>query len=81
LTASQGRLRTLTKLRDGLRLLERGLLTGKRAILRRAQRQIDAAFDKLDRGATAQTSRDTFRRVCAPSPRTSVGPAAQPPTA
>lgn len=68
LTASQILLRTITKLRDGLRLLERGLLTGKRAIIRRAERQIGAAALALARQATPQVSRDTFRRVCAPSP-------------
>ena len=67
LTAAGSLLRSMEKLRNGLRLLERGLLTGKRALSRRGARQMLAASLELALQPSALQARETFRRVCAPA--------------
>lgn len=77
LTAAGSLLRSMEKLRNGLRLLERGLLTGKRALSRRGARQMLAASLELAQQPSALQARETFRRVCAP-PGAPPTPAAPP---
>ncbi len=70
LRTSQALLRSTAKLRDGLRLLDRGLRTRNRAVVRRAQMLIGASLALID-GPTAAEAHAAFVRVCAPG-----GPAA-----
>ena len=65
LRSSRALLRTPTALRDGLLLLERGLRTRDRAVVRRAERRIFAAGE--DPSPTAAQSLEVFRGVCAPA--------------
>jgi hypothetical protein len=60
-------LRSLEALRDGLALLERGLRTNDRALIRRGERRIAAAGEALDDQPTAAQSLEVFRGVCAPA--------------
>ena len=62
LRSSRALLRSLTALRDGL-LLERGLRTRDRAVVRRAERRIFAAGE--DPSPTAAQSLEVFPGVCA----------------
>jgi hypothetical protein len=82
LTAAGSLLRSMEKLRNGLRLLERGLLIGKRALSRRGERQMLAASLELAQQPSALQARETFRRVCAPSgaPATPAAPPASTPS-
>ena len=66
LTASRALMRTFEMLRDGLRLLERGLLTRRRATIRRAEARIAAAALELAQQPSGRSSQETFRRACAP---------------
>jgi hypothetical protein len=67
LRSSRALLRALTALRDGLRLLERGLSADDRALIRRAERRVSAARGDLDDEPTAAQSLEIFRGVCAPA--------------
>ena len=66
LTASRSLLRDVGKLRDALRLLERGIAARSPRIIARAETQIADASAAFDRQPTAQQSRETYLRVCAP---------------
>jgi hypothetical protein len=66
LTVSRDQLRSMQRLRDGMRLLQRGLLTRERAVIRRAEQLIASSVRLADKQPTTQQSRETFRRVCAP---------------
>ncbi|HEV7805667.1 MAG TPA: hypothetical protein VGO80_07615 [Solirubrobacteraceae bacterium] len=67
LRAGRALLRSLEALRDGLALLERGLRTNDRAVIRRAERRIAAAGERLADQPTAAQSLEVFRGVCGPS--------------
>ncbi len=69
LRSSRALLGALTALRDGLRLLERGLSTNDRAVVRRAEPRISAARGDLDDQPTAAQSLEIFRGVCGPAPQ------------
>ena len=66
LTTSRNQLRSMQKLRDGMRLLERGLLTRDSETVRRAEQLIADSVVLGRTQPTTQQSRMTFRRVCPP---------------
>jgi len=57
----------MQKLSDGMRLLERALLTREQTVIRRAEQLIAAGVELAQQQPTTQQSRETFRRVCAPA--------------
>jgi hypothetical protein len=67
LTAHRALLRAMEKLRDGLRLLERGLRSGSSATIGRAESRILAASLVLAQQPSAAQAHETFRGACAPS--------------
>ena len=66
LTADRALLRAIEKLRDGLRLLERGLRTGSSATVQRAEGRIADASLVLAQQPSAAQAHETFRGACAP---------------
>jgi len=65
LTVSGDQLRSMQKMRDGMRLLERALITRKRAVIRRAEQLIADSVTLARQQPATQQSHATFRRVCA----------------
>jgi len=68
LSASRSLLRSFTKLRDGFKLLERGTRTRSDTVVERAMARILDASEELAQLPTAAQSRETYLRVCAPTP-------------
>ena len=67
LRSSRDLLSALTELRDALRMLEGGLRANRRTVVRRAERRIFLARERLADQPTAAQSLEIFRGVCAPA--------------
>ncbi|MEY2513092.1 MAG: hypothetical protein QOJ89_450 [bacterium] len=67
LTVAHDQLRSMQKLRDGMRLLERALLTRRRADTLRAEQLIADSVTLAQQQPTTRQARTAFRGACAPT--------------